>query len=139
LFFKSQTQDAQGLKRPAVHEEGEIQLHEVETEAGNLSDSHTSADHSDYDGLSMMTSFTCPRCFKRIALPESRVLFEGDGREAHAAATMATLKQEHDDFHFAQDLARTSENIGRDERPSSSSNKKRRKEPQGIAKFFRMP
>ncbi|KAF8340287.1 uncharacterized protein EI90DRAFT_3035084 [Cantharellus anzutake] len=93
-------------------------------------------------------SFVCSRCSRRISLPsDSR---EGlDDRDA-----MASLKMEHEDFHFAQDLAREDHDLSpsrtsmasREVYPDRPSTKKPRKESHsaggrkaakdGIAKYF---
>jgi DNA polymerase eta len=74
---------------------------------------------------SSSTSFICQRCRKRLYLAESAANdIDEDGR----VEALQTLRMEHDDFHFAQDLANTSDE------PQKA--KKKRKEPEGIAKFF---
>jgi len=47
---------------------------------------------------------------------------------------LTTLRMEHDDFHFAQDLAKTSDESQKGQQ--GLAKKKKRKEPEGIAKFF---
>jgi len=79
------------------------------------------------ESSSWSNSFKCVRCNKQISLAET---WTGDIDEARAEA-LAVMKMEHDDFHFAQDLARLP-----DDGPEKRG-KKRKKEPQGIAKFFR--
>lgn len=74
-------------------------------------------------------SFTCQRCGKHIELAKEFV--NDDVEEADRARALASLKVEHDDFHFAQDLARSTGDI----RPPTNK-KKKKKEPEGIAKFF---
>ncbi|EJD06732.1 eta DNA polymerase [Fomitiporia mediterranea MF3/22] len=101
-------------------------------------------------------SFTCARCRKIISLPP-HLLKQGevsgpigdntsDVEELRQDA-LAVLRMEHDDYHFAQDLARqdkqstSSASVPEKRKPSSSSTrqvKKRKKEhqPEGIARFF---
>ena len=88
-------------------------------------------------------SFTCDRCAKTFS-PDSPL----SGLEAEAA--LAVLRQEHDDFHFAQDLAKEQQHPDSGlvisgpskAKPSSSKlspKKKRRKDPPshgGIERFF---
>jgi DNA polymerase eta len=76
------------------------------------------------------TSFICQRCGKRLYLAESvGIDINGDGR----VESLQTLRMEHDDFHFAQDLSKTSDEP---QKQDSAKKKKKRKEPEGIAKFF---
>lgn len=48
------------------------------------------------------TSFLCDRCKKRISLPEKLDDMDDDIK----GEAMASLRQEHEDWHFAQELAR---------------------------------
>ena len=77
-------------------------------------------------------SFVCERCQKRIALDDGAEWIDEQRESA-----LAVLRQEHDDFHFAQDLAT---NDSRPIKPRSSSKpvsvRSQGKEPKGIAKFF---
>ena len=88
--------------------------------------------------------FVCDRCKKQIALPQELMaaseLDEDTRRDA-----LRSLKVEHQDFHFAQDLSRMPSDDERPERPNSKPAihpKKKRKdkggtvEREGIAKFF---
>lgn len=85
-------------------------------------------------GPAPSTSFICERCNKRISICESDV----DHAEVDRAATLAKLRMEHDDFHFAQDLANGSDAHEPGQPMSRSRAPKRKKitEPKGIAKFF---
>jgi len=74
------------------------------------------------------TSFICQRCGKRLYLAESAGIDNGDGR----VEALQMLRVEHNDFHFAQDLSKTSDGPQK----QNSAKKKKRKEPEGIAKFF---
>lgn len=75
-------------------------------------------------------SFWCTRCVKEVRRPISDV----DDQEV----ALSALKMEHEDFHFAQDLAR--ENDGTANPVSNEKGKRRKKkeltEAKGIAKFF---
>lgn len=80
-------------------------------------------------------SFTCSRCGKVIRLHKGPISHSGE-QEA-----LANLKLEHDDFHFAQDLAKGPDNVISSStiraRPSTQRKTKRRKEEsRGIEKFF---
>ncbi|KAG2036864.1 DNA polymerase eta [Suillus americanus] len=75
-------------------------------------------------------SFKCTRCRKTIALRED----QGTGGPNEVAQRLATLRSEHGDFHFAQDLANS--NDGSVPVPRDSSSKRKKVEPKGIAKFF---
>ncbi|KAG5734315.1 N-acetyltransferase eso1 [Termitomyces sp. T112] len=98
-------------------------------------------------GLHML-SFKCSRCGQRLSVP-SLGSSSRDGEEQ-----LAALRLEHDDFHFAQDLAK--EFVGEPTtvlRPSaggvkhvlkplsrnSPKKRSRKKELQGIEQFFRRP
>jgi DNA polymerase eta len=92
-------------------------------------------DPSDKHSLTA-TSFICPRCTKCISLPET-----SNHSDDARATEMATLKLEHDDFHFAQDLARTPGQGLKRLRPDGPSPKRKKQgredeEAQGIARFF---
>lgn len=75
-------------------------------------------------------SFKCTRCCKTIALQEGQTT----GSPNEVAQRLVTLRSEHSDFHFAQDLANS--NDGLVPVPRSSSSKRKKVEPKGIAKFF---
>lgn len=79
-------------------------------------------------------SFQCPRCHKVISLQEDQ--FTGD--PAEVTRRLATLRLEHDDFHFAHDLAHSNEaDVSAPGSSSSRGTPRRRKvEPKGIEKFF---
>ncbi|KAF9466547.1 hypothetical protein BDZ94DRAFT_1306143 [Collybia nuda] len=79
------------------------------------------------------TSFTCTRCRKTISLPQALV----NVKELHTEA-LASLRSEHNDFHYAQDLANEPDEaiIPSGSTGHSPKKKKRRKEPRGIEKFF---
>lgn len=100
-------------------------------------------------------SFVCERCGERIALPNNApggsggdvgVLDQTFQDEMHEV--LRTLRLEHDDFHFAQDLAKQSDSGDRGVkrtaiRPSEAqpSGKRRKKaqgksKTEGIARFF---
>ncbi|KAJ2922855.1 hypothetical protein H1R20_g14219, partial [Candolleomyces eurysporus] len=88
-------------------------------------------------------SYTCPRCQKTLRTTVSPIPQEDDDDEREAI--LAALKLEHEDWHFAQDLAReeASGSIGGStkrlvagQQPQGSKSKKRRKEAVGIEKFF---
>ncbi|KAG2157918.1 uncharacterized protein EDB93DRAFT_1246415 [Suillus bovinus] len=75
-------------------------------------------------------SFKCTRCHKTIALREG----QSTGGPKEVAQRLATLRSEHGDFHFAQDLANSNE--GSVPVPRGSSSKRKKVEPKGIEKFF---
>jgi len=85
-------------------------------------------------------SFICPQCSKRIVLDQS---VRGETEEMQANA-MAALKVEHEDYHFARNLAR--DGSGSDEESRSQSSAKKKKKPskdgqarsrgKGIASYF---
>lgn len=89
--------------------------------------------------------YTCPRCGKSIYSPAQADVWEGGQDGIIDPDYIAKVKLEHEDFHFAQDLA----NEGKPQSVISVSSKsprvapstaKRRKppsEPNGIEKFFR--
>lgn len=81
-------------------------------------------------------SFTCARCGKRISAPSHPT------SAMEKETQLAVLKVEHDDYHFAQDLAKDTDNIIPVSAPSSKGPPKRKKQkvseakPVGIEKFF---
>jgi len=111
------------LKRPRAedtHDDALPQMELLECEASTIS-----SDSS--------TSFDCSRCGKRVTLAEQ---FVGETVEkAVRVQALNTLRMEHDDFHFAQDLAKTS-NTPQSGRQWETKKKKKKSEPEGIAKFF---
>ncbi|KAF9266589.1 DNA/RNA polymerase [Marasmius fiardii PR-910] len=83
------------------------------------------------------TSFSCLKCRKKISLSPAQV-FSVTAEEKIRA--LDNLKAEHEDFHFAQAVAREVEPEEKSEKnmPSGSGKKRKRKEPApvGIEKFF---
>jgi DNA polymerase eta len=87
-------------------------------------------------------SFICPRCNKSVSLDAAIIPALHTKNERSEA--LKILRQEHDDFHFAQDLSTQRSDDG----PSiisirspeaekvSKKAKKKRKEPVGLEKFF---
>ncbi|KAK0450063.1 hypothetical protein EV421DRAFT_1899578 [Armillaria borealis] len=77
-------------------------------------------------------AFTCSRCNKDIPFPNTASVLEED-----QADLLATVRMEHSDWHFAQDLAKDPGNQLRVSLKEPAKKKKRRKEsPKGIEKFF---
>jgi len=97
-------------------------------------------------------SFTCPRCKKTLSLSRATLVeCRSVGGEDTGLASelresaLAALKLEHEDFHFAQDLARgdrpviknTASGSGSPTRPVKRQKKGgQASEPAGIARFF---
>lgn len=86
--------------------------------------------NSSLSELSNAQSFVCDRCGKRILLPEGDVGFGGGGGDdsedaAVREARLVRLRGEHDDFHFAEDLANQIQGGGADDEYSSGSGVKR--------------
>lgn len=88
--------------------------------------------------------FVCDRCKKRICLPQELVTASELDQEIKRDA-LGSLRGEHQDFHFAQDLSRMPSDDEQPERPDSKPPihpKKKRKhkggtaEREGIARFF---
>lgn len=88
--------------------------------------------------------FVCDRCNKRISLPQELTGASELDEETRADA-LGSLRAEHQDFHFAQDLSRMPSDDERAERPNSKSTVKPRKKRkqkgeaasgEGIARFF---
>ena len=121
-FFKPKEALRSLLKRPRSSSgETPLKMHALQVMA-------------EMPGSASSTSFVCERCNKRITVCESEV----DDAEADHAAALAKLRMEHDDFHFAQDLANGTDGQAPSQRRSRSGPPKRKKttEPEGIAKFF---
>lgn len=81
------------------------------------------------------TSFVCDHCRNQITLQDIQVGWS-DEQQRNA---LAVLRQEHEDFHFAQNLANgllTSPSIKPDSLPRQVSKRSREVEPRGIAKYF---
>lgn len=88
--------------------------------------------------------FVCDRCKKRISLPQELLDSSELGEDIKKDA-LGSLRTEHQDFHFAQDLSRMLSDDEQPERPVSKSTihpKRKRKrnggaaEGEGIARFF---
>ncbi|CAA7266911.1 unnamed protein product [Cyclocybe aegerita] len=88
-------------------------------------------------------SYTCPRCGKTFQVPAVDHDEEDEGGEDQL---LAKVKSEHEDFHFAQDLANEGQSHSiitaskRAEATTTSKPRKKQKpppEPRGIEKFFR--
>ncbi|KJA26357.1 hypothetical protein HYPSUDRAFT_133157 [Hypholoma sublateritium FD-334 SS-4] len=81
-------------------------------------------------------SHTCPRCGKIFTVPT----VEGSGDDQQDI--LLKVKTEHDDFHFAQDLARqsgqrTAITVSPKTKAKPTKRRKVQPEPKGIEKFFR--
>lgn len=124
-FFKTPDRgqpnnDRQLLKRVRDEEDMPPQTLALEGESNTLSSNGVSS-----------TSFTCLQCGKRFYLAGHTA--SDDTEDEGRAKALAILRMEHDDFHFAQDLAKTS---GEPQRGRPSVTKKKRKERGGIEMFF---
>ncbi|KAF8199658.1 hypothetical protein BJ912DRAFT_1020231 [Pholiota molesta] len=90
----------------------------------------------DFPDLSEL-SFICSRCGKKITVPTIEYP-NGNGNQEDI---LMKAKMEHDDFHFAQDLAHDGQPQTTSSEPKAKSKPmKKRKvppEPKGIEKFFR--
>ncbi|KAF8907348.1 hypothetical protein CPB84DRAFT_1675032 [Gymnopilus junonius] len=85
-------------------------------------------------------SYVCARCGKTFELPTVHHTGAGDYQDIHDQLTRAKL--EHDDFHFARDLANEGSHrplSSISSKPTPKSSKKRKASPatRGIEKFFR--
>ncbi|KIY43793.1 DNA/RNA polymerase [Fistulina hepatica ATCC 64428] len=108
---------------------------------------------SDSNGPSGILEYRCPRCGQSISASAAADAYDDDG---HAIA-LAAMQREHEDFHFAQDLAREpdesrlrlklapssrGESRPPPDRPASKNKKKRKKSSppptkrEGLEKFF---
>jgi len=103
--------------------------------------------HEGLDPTLDIDYFICDRCKNRIALPQELMNAVGLGEDIKRDA-LGSLRAEHQDFHFAQDLSRMPSDDERLERsspkPTTHPNKKKRKFKgstaeggKGIAKFFK--
>lgn len=120
-FFKTRDAQLPPLKRPRSDSASSLHKGAVKSDTQNAPERQE---------LSQM-SFVCGRCQKQFALGEGS---SGWGEEQRTSA-LAMLRQEHEDFHFAKDLAGDSRPI----KPHSSkpvSMRSRGTEPKGITKFF---
>lgn len=125
-FFKT----GQASKRPRESDNS------AEQDAGGDFPVDDSADIVDLSGDDTSAAFTCSRCGKRFAIPPTAFITDDDKVEA-----LAALRLEHDDFHFAEDLAKehyrpiSVRTLAPE--PATRVKKKRRKEPTtGIEQFF---
>lgn len=89
------------------------------------------------------TAYKCPRCGKTFNLPDGVETSSLEEQSGDILGYMNKVKLEHEDYHFAQDLANESEvpvQVGK-ATTSNNSNHKKRKKPQSkpgrIEKFFK--
>lgn len=82
---------------------------------------------------SLPLSFSCDRCGKSILIPNSST---SAITEAGAEERIAAVRLEHDDYHFAQDLARAPEESSLPPIKATQRKKLQKADTQGIAKFF---
>lgn len=83
-------------------------------------------------------SFSCKQCQERITLSDEVIAANLDAEIL--AQKLAISRQEHDDFHLAQNLAKERQPMVKvsASEPVKRSEKKRKKEsPKGIEKFFK--
>lgn len=120
-FFKTRDLRQSSLKRPREEDDPPVSVRSTKLVPPKSSDAEA-------------ISFQCPRCHKVISESLTHDQVTGEPNEERR---LATLRLEHDDFHFAQDLANSSDAPVPVSRSSLSSRGSRRKaEPKGIAKFF---
>ena len=115
-FFKPKATDQSPLKRQRPSSDG------VNPEVDALQ-ATTEISQSSFPAF-----FVCERCNKRIHVTGSTA----DHDEVDRATALAKLRTEHDDFHFAQNLANSSDAGGQ----PKAQKRKKIAEPKGIAKFF---
>jgi DNA polymerase eta len=89
--------------------------------------------------------FICDRCKRRIALPEELTMFASELDEDTKKDGLGSLRAEHQDFHFAQDLSKIPSDDGRPEKPNPKWTVQPRKKGkhkgggtngEGIERFF---
>lgn len=86
---------------------------------------------------SLESSYTCPRCGWATTFPNMAGLGDDDQQ-----AIVLKTRVEHEDLHFAQDLAQESEGrtiiaVSPRAKPKPAKRRKPQPEPKGIEKFFR--
>ncbi|KAF8506151.1 DNA/RNA polymerase [Hysterangium stoloniferum] len=87
-------------------------------------------DEGSEPNLGVDVSFRCTRCGETF-----RRTVDDDDPE-YRKAVLETLKMEHDDFHFAQDLAKEGGISTRPPQGNIKKKKKKKPEVKGIAKYF---
>lgn len=75
------------------------------------------------------TSYICSRCGKEFELSSP-----SSGDDVDSDGALAVLRMEHDDWHFAKDLAGQPDDQTPPRQPAKK--KKRKKDVEGIEKFF---
>lgn len=120
-FFKTKDVHRQPPKRPRDNND-ELSPTRVESDTCDVPEQREQS----------WMSFVCDRCQNRIALRDDQLDWSDDER----ARALTTLRQEHQDFHFAQDLANGSLPKKTDSASRPASKRGRGVEPRGIAKFF---
>lgn len=85
-----------------------------------------------------VTAWKCPKCgFRLDPVDEEEADHAGSG-----ARRLAEIRQEHEDFHFAQDLQQAGSSPVQPKRPAQAlaaqggTTKKRKKKEEGIKAFF---
>uniref|UniRef100_A0A0W0FJ25 DNA polymerase eta n=1 Tax=Moniliophthora roreri TaxID=221103 RepID=A0A0W0FJ25_MONRR len=124
----------QAPKRFRDDNDEESSLHGIVKGRRSEEDGNSAEKGEDFD--TGATSFTCSTCRKRFSLSAMQI---ASGTADDHSRALKVMKVEHQDFHFAQTVARE---IEPDPQPVQSGKtsmgvKKRRKEPaKGIEKFF---
>ena len=87
------------------------------------------------------SAYKCPRCGKTFHLPDGVEIPSLEEQNGDILGYMNKVKLEHEDYHYARDLANESEVQNGKATTSNNSNHKKRKKPQskpgGIEKFFK--
>ena len=131
--FLSKPPSSPGKRKREVNSDNEEVSKSIPTSSPGASDPRLDVDY-----------FVCDRCRKRICLPQELAAASGLDEDIRRDA-LGSLRAEHQDFHFAQDLSRMPSDDERPERPNSKTTihpKKKRKhkggtnEGEGIARFF---
>ena len=132
--FLSKTPNSPGKRKREANDDDDEVTETVPTSSHGALDPKLDSDY-----------FLCDRCKRRIALPEELVNARELYNEEIKKDALDSLRSEHQDFHFAEDLSKMGSDDERPERPNSKPAihpKKKRKdkgggaEGKGIERFF---
>ena len=119
--------------------------HQINSDEEGAVETTATSSHGALEPKLDIDYFVCDRCRRRIGFPEEFVTTVSELGEEIKKDALGSLRTEHQDFHFAQDLSKMGSDDERPEGLNSKSTihpKKKRKhkgggtEGEGIERFF---
>jgi DNA polymerase eta len=140
-FLKSASANSSKKKRPDHEQDGSPDLYTKETESNHQDDTASDVQTSEHQSpVNHDLSYSCSRCGKIFYPPDNLTDADDDIRRE----ALSSIRLEHQDFHFAEDLMKESEEHIPPVTTQSNksgfrpgpSKKKSRNQPQGLDKYF---